>query len=196
METYDYQTAKRITQGWVPDCANEIKKQLGGEEVPTHEGSLIDTKDDVVATLEVGGALVQMAVFDKGHKQYQPILIVTEKVFRQHRIGIGHQHVYFAMQSGRPNFKKSVKNAVNRAKEIQLVAKDEHQFRAKAQDLDRLMKDELKGVRVPAEFLVARCQDGSYTLHVGTMKLTLEALTGICNLAHGQKPPTVLKKKA
>jgi hypothetical protein len=178
----DYQEAQRTAQDWVAECVVEIDQH--GAKSTVHVGATIKTHDDVVSTIEIGGALIQTAVQSLGHHQFRPILIVTEKAERVHRVGIGHQHAYNPMGSGRPNFKKAVVNAITRASEIEDVVVGNRATKVRVISLQDHATAELKGQRIPPDFHVARCQDGSYTLHIGTMKCSLEQLKEMCRAAY------------
>jgi hypothetical protein len=196
----NYQKAQAVAASWVADCVQELKRR-GMPEPVVSEGAVIQTKDDVISTIAVGddGVLIQMTVRGERDRLYTPVLIVTEREKRQHRVGIGHSHVYEPMQTGKPNFKKAVANAIIRAAEVaeltRLAPQPAEQQAgeapppapatpAPAVDLRKAATEELRGVKVPTEFMVARRADGTYTLHCGTIKLTLEQLIKVCAAAN------------
>lgn len=179
MET-DYQTAHKHAVEWLPLAVAEIKKQWGSDPL-IHDGSLVETTDDVIKTIEVGGALIQLAVKEK-NRSHRPVLIVTEKSQRKHRVGIGHSHDYPTMADGKPNFKKAISNAVTRAKEVEELTKGQVQVRDIAIDMKVVQAEELKGVKIPPEMIVNRRQDGHYVIHIGSAKVSLTKLRQMCEL--------------
>lgn len=172
----DYKTALEQLAEWAPKLLAEVKKQFPACS-DMAKGSPISTTMDVHFTVELGGALVQLAVEECGG-QHRPMVVVTEKVLRKHRIGIGHSHNYYSMAAGMPNFKKIVKNAVQRADEVALTGGDAKP-RQPAENLDTLQHAELQHVRLPEGMIVTRCRDGGYVIHIGTLKTTLDAVKAV-----------------
>jgi hypothetical protein len=180
METTNYSEAETCARGWLTPLLEELATQHGGKYVST-PGTPIQSADSVLHTVDVGGALMQLAVESK-HGMYKPLIIVTERVMRKYRTGIGPSHRYYAMRDGIPNFKKAISNTLSRASEIAESPSTVKDKPVSTDDgLAELAKAELAPLRIPPEFIVSRQASGLYILHVGTMQLTYQQLQKVCH---------------
>lgn len=179
----DYQEACDKLKEWVKECVVEVRlhaAEYKAPDVSTHSGSVIPTDQHVVYTISVGDALMWFSTRQDG-QHHQPIIVVTERNYRSHRIGVGHQHVYEALVSGHPNVKKAVKNMLTRYQEIVELGGVVAVKETNTKMSKHLAKQELQGVRVPPEMTVSRCNDGTYAIHISTARVTISQLRDICS---------------
>ncbi len=186
-ETINYDHAVAQAKGWQKELGAELKRQHG-RDVPMTEGTPIGSADTILYTADIGGALIQLAVEAKNNL-WKPLILVTERVQRRYRTGIGPSHRYYAMraasdgQGGQPNFKKAVTNVLLRASEITAASGATKAKPAlSTTDLEAMARNELAGIRIPPEFLLARTANGKYTLHVSTLQLTLQDIRKVCGV--------------
>ena len=178
----NYQEAKDKLEEWAKECMGELARHKNNKfasSAAVHNGSLIPTDQHIVYTISIGGALMWFGTRDDG-SHHQPLIIVTERIHRQHRIGVGHQHIYEALVSGQTNVKKAVKNAMVRAQEIEELGISQSANSVVQKTIKQLQDEELSDVKVPPEITTYRCSDGTYVLHIGTARVNLEQFKKIC----------------
>lgn len=177
----DYQSVRTHAETWIEPLRKELdrKKQRSIDLQSDPSGS----EADCVAGFQVGGALLLICVHTNTvEKTFTPVLVVTELSPRKHRVGIGHHHTYFMTANKQPNFKKAVSNAMERADEIRELGDQKTQMTMVSVNCDELSRQELTGVPVPGGMLLNRHIDGTYSMHVGTIKASLTQVKGICRI--------------
>ena len=140
------------------------------------EGSII------VFLYGAGNALMVGVARHSLGEHYQPFLVVTEKEQRQHRSGIGHKQDYRPRRCGTPNFARALENAVKRNEEIAEAATVDLQQRKEKEQAARSLAEDLNGVVIPDDLMVARQEDGMYQVHMPSVSLPPVKLRALCIL--------------